>query len=200
MLGDDRAVRLVYTLMFSLPGCPVLFYGEEIGMGEALEVPGRYAVRTPMQWEPDASGGFSTAPQRRWTRPMPGGELGPQRVNVADQQRDPTSLWRHIQQLTDLYRDTPELAWADLEVIGLRQRSVLAHVCRGDDWTMLALHNLGDERSAVRLELSADGPVTLVDRFDGSTITVDGMLELELDPYGWRWLLVTPADATIRRV
>src|SRR5690606_13491814 len=62
MLGDERAVRLVYTLMFSLPGCPVLFYGEEIGMGEELSVPDRYAVRTPMQWEPEPGGGFSSAP------------------------------------------------------------------------------------------------------------------------------------------
>lgn len=201
MLGDERAVRLVYTLMFSLPGCPVLFYGEEIGMGEELEVEGRYAVRTPMQWEPDASGGFSTAPQGRWSRPMPGGDFGPQRVNVADQQRDPTSLWRHIQRLTDLYRGNPELAWSALEVIGVRQRSVLAHVCRGREWTMLALHNLGDERTAVKLELeSEDGPVTLVDRFDRSTMTVEGRLEIELDPYGWRWLEVTPPDAIIRRV
>lgn len=170
-------------------------------MGEELEVPGRYAVRTPMQWAPDANGGFSTAPERSWTRPMPRGDFGPQRVNVADQQRDPASLWRHVQRLTDLYRDTPELAWSALEVIGVRQRSVLAHVCRGDDWTMLALHNLGDERSAVKLELAAhEGPVTLVDRFDHSTIAVEGSLELELDPYGWRWLLVTPADASIRRV
>lgn len=201
MLSDDRAVRLVYTLMFSLPGCPVLFYGEEIGMGEQLEVEGRYAVRTPMQWSADAGGGFSTAPARRWTRPMPSGDFGPQRVNVADQQQDPTSLWRHIQLLTDLYRDSPELAWSALEVIGVRQRSVLAHVCRGDDWTMLALHSLGDERAAVKLELtSEEGPVTLMDRFDRSTITVDGTLELELEPYGWRWLRVTPASATIRRV
>ncbi|GAA1423299.1 alpha-amylase family protein [Agrococcus citreus] len=201
MLGDERAVRLVYTLMFSLPGCPVLFYGEEIGMGEELEVEGRYAVRTPMQWEPDASGGFSTAPQGRWSRPMPGGDFGPQRVNVADQQRDPTSLWRHIQRLTDLYRGNPELAWSALEVIGVRQRSVLAHVCRGREWTMLALHNLGDDRTAVKLELaSEDGPVTFVDRFDRSTMTVEGRLEIELDPYGWRWLEVTPPDAIIRRV
>ncbi|GEK80893.1 alpha-amylase family glycosyl hydrolase [Agrococcus baldri] len=201
MLGDDRAVRLAYTLMFSLPGCPVLFYGEEIGMGEALEVEGRYAVRTPMQWEADASAGFSTAPQRRWPRPMPDGEWGPDRVNVADQRRDPASLWRHIQRLTTMYRDAPELAWSALEVIGVRQKAVLAHVCRAEGWAMLALHNLGDGRESVRLEVRAgSGPVTLVDRFDDSSMTIDGMLELDLDAYGWRWLQVSPADASIRRV
>jgi glycosidase len=201
MLGDARAVRLVYTLMFSLPGVPVLFYGEEIGMGEQLAVEGRYAVRTPMQWEADASAGFSTAPSRRWSRPMPDGEWGPDRVNVADQRRDPTSLWRHMQQLTTMYRDAPALAWSALEIIGVRQKAVLAHVCRTDDWAMLALHNLGDARESVRLEVRAEsGPVSLIDRFDDSSMTIDGMLELDLDAYGWRWLQVSPADATIRRV
>ena len=201
MLGDERAVRLVYTLMFSLPGCPVLFYGEEIGMGEQLSVPGRYAVRTPMQWEPGAGGGFSTAPERRLSRPFPDGEFAPGRVNVADQRRDPGSLWHHIARLTTMYRDTPELAWSALEVIGVRQRAVLGHVCRGEDWTMLALHNLGDGRETVKVEVSAEsGPVTLTDRFDESSITIDGALELELEPYGWRWLQVTPADAVVRRI
>ena len=170
-------------------------------MGEALEVEGRYAVRSPMQWEADASGGFSTAPPRRWPRPMPGGEWGPDRVNVADQRRDPASLWRHIQRLTTMYHDAPELAWSALEIIGVRQKAVLAHVCRADDWAMLALHNLGDGRESVRLEVRAEsGSVTLIDRFDDSSMTIDGTLELDLDAYGWRWLQVSPPDATIRRV
>ena len=59
--GDPRRVRMAYSLMFSLPGTPTLFYGEEIGMGENLEAPGRMAVRTPMQWGPGRNGDFSTA-------------------------------------------------------------------------------------------------------------------------------------------
>ena len=65
--GDPRRLRMVYSLLFSLPGTPVLFYGEEIGMGENLEVDGRLAVRTPMQWTDGPNGGFSTAPPRRLT-------------------------------------------------------------------------------------------------------------------------------------
>ena len=60
--GDQRRIRLVYSLMLSLPGTPTPFYGEEIGMAENLDLPGRMAVRTPMQWQPGALGGFSTAP------------------------------------------------------------------------------------------------------------------------------------------
>lgn len=170
-------------------------------MGEELAVPGRYAVRTPMQWEPGSGGGFSSAPASSLTRPIVEGDFGPDRVNVADQRRDPGSLWHHVRRLTTMYRDTPQLAWSTLEVIGVRQRAVLGHVARGDEWTMLALHNLGDGREAVRLSVSSeDGPVTLTDRFDGQSITIDGTLELELEPYGWRWLTVAPADAVITRV
>jgi thymidylate kinase len=100
-----------------------------------------------------------------------------------------------------MYRDAPDLAWSSLEVIGVRQQAVLAHVCRGDDWTMLAMHNLGDRHETVKLEIAAEeGAVTLHDRFDLSTMTIEGTLELELEPYGWRWLQVAPAGAIIRRV
>ena len=73
--GDERRMRMAYSLAFSLPGTPVLFYGEEIGMAENLDIPGRLAVRTPMQWTGGANGGFSTAAKRRLTRPLPDGLL-----------------------------------------------------------------------------------------------------------------------------
>ena len=76
--GDQRRIRLVYSLMLSLPGTPTLFYGEEIGMAENLDLPGRMAVRTPMQWQPGALGGFSTAPTPELLcRPFPAGPFGP---------------------------------------------------------------------------------------------------------------------------
>ena len=71
--GDPRRIRMVYSLLFSLPGTPTLYYGEEIGMGEDLAAEGRMAVRTPMQWAPGRNGGFSTAaPRRLIQRPVPG--------------------------------------------------------------------------------------------------------------------------------
>ena len=75
--GDDRRMRMVYSLAFSLPGTPVLFYGEEIGMAENLDVPGRFAVRTPMQWTGGDNGGFSNAAKRRLPRPLPDGLVRP---------------------------------------------------------------------------------------------------------------------------
>ena len=88
--GDPRRIRMAYSLLFSLPGTPTLYYGEEIGMGEDLEAEGRMAVRTPMQWTPGRNGGFSTAPRARLVqRPVPDG-FGPEHVNVPTRSATPT--------------------------------------------------------------------------------------------------------------
>ncbi|WP_394289081.1 alpha-amylase family protein [Microbacterium sp.] len=200
MLDDERAVRMVYSLMFSIPGVPVLFYGEEIGMGEQLAVPGRYAVRTPMQWTAEDGGGFSTAPKHRYPRALPDGDYAPARVNVADQRRDERSLWHHIRRLSQTYRAEPSLAWAAVEVVALRQRSVLAHIARADGWAMLAVHNLSPDPQTAKLSVDVDGePVTFTDRFGEETVRTTKELDVELGPYGWRWLSLDRADAAVRR-
>ena len=154
--GDERRIRLVYSLMFSLPGTPTLFYGEEIGMGENLDVEGRLAVRTPMQWDDGPNGGFSTAPKRRLTRPQPTGLFGPDQVNAAAQRQDPDSLWSFVRLLIRRYRQMPQIGWSDLEVLDHDVPAVLAHVCRCDEWSLLAVHNLGADDAIVALDL---GPV-----------------------------------------
>ena len=88
MGGDERRIRMIYSLLFALPGTPVLFYGEEIGMGEHPDVSGRQAVRTPMQWTADETGGFSSAPADQFPSPVVTGTFGPDNVNVADQLND----------------------------------------------------------------------------------------------------------------
>ena len=90
--GDPRRIRMAYSLLFSLPGTPTLFYGEEIGMGEDLAGEGRHAVRTPMQWTDGPSGGFSTAPPRKLVRRVTPDGFGPEHVNVVSQRTDPDSL------------------------------------------------------------------------------------------------------------
>ena len=127
--GDLARMKMVYSLLFALPGTPVMFYGEEIGMGENLAIEGRFAVRTPMQWTPEPSGGFSTADPETFPAPVTDGRFGPKQVNVQDQRRDPDSLLNWIRRLVDGYRDCPELAWGAYTVLdpGTEARSVLAH-------------------------------------------------------------------------
>src|SRR5699024_9034503 len=94
--GDPRRIRMAYSLMFSLPGTPTLYYGEEIGMGEDLSRDGRMAVRTPMQWSDGKNGGknggFSSAAPGRLIQDVVPGPFGPAHVNVVDQLHDPDSL------------------------------------------------------------------------------------------------------------
>src|SRR4051794_22664078 len=93
MLGNRRQLEMAYSLLLSLPGAPVLRYGDEIGMGDDLSLPERNAIRTPMQWSHEPGAGFSTAPVEELVRPVVrGGPYGHERVNVEAQRRDPGSM------------------------------------------------------------------------------------------------------------
>jgi trehalose synthase len=191
--GDPRRLRMVYSLMFSLPGTPVLFYGEEIGMGENLEIEGRMAVRTPMQWTADEAGGFSSAPPRRLASQVVGGGFSPQFVNVADQLRDPDSLLSFMKLLIRRYRECPELGWGTATVLDQPLPHVLAHRSDWDDAVLVAVHNLASEPCTVPLVLEGCGGAVLVDLLqEGRTaLTDDGSGEVALDAYGYRWLHVS---------
>ncbi|HVK23887.1 MAG TPA: alpha-amylase family protein [Actinokineospora sp.] len=191
MGGDQRRIRLVYSLLYSLPGCPVLFYGEEIGMAEDLRAEGRLAVRTPMQWEPGRNGGFSTADPADLPGPVPDGEFGSDNVNVRDQERDQDSLLAWIRQLIDRYRQCPELAWGEYTILDTAEPSVLAHRC-DIEGTVVVLHNLADRDVKPELTLDVDGS-SLEDIITGARIPLAKKLTVELGPYGCRWLRVVKA-------
>ena len=189
--GDPRRLRMAYSLMFSLPGTPVLFYGEEIGMGENLDVEGRLAVRTPMQWTSDRNGGFSTARASRLPRPVVHGSYSPEHVNVADQRSDPDSLLNFIVLLIRRYRESPELGWGDLSILEQPHHQVLAHLCERDDRRMVLLHNLSAQRCIVPVQIEGcDADFRLVDLLQDGVTALDeqGRAELALDGFGYRWL------------
>jgi glycosidase len=196
--GDPRRVRMVYSLMFSLPGTPVLFYGEEIGMGEDLDAEGRLAVRTPMQWTPGRNGGFSTADPEDLPGPVVSGGFAPEFVNVADQRRDPDSLLSFMKLLIRRYRESPELGWGSFQVLEQSCRPVLAHLSRWDDAALVAVHNLGSEPQRVHLALpGCDASHRLQDLLQDGTTAVgeDGAVELALDGYGHRWLRIVTDES-----
>ncbi|MFI6519360.1 alpha-amylase family protein [Spirillospora sp. NPDC050679] len=195
--GDARRIRMVYSLLFSLPGTPVLFYGEEIGMGEDLAEEGRNAVRTPMQWSPGPGGGFSTAdPERFPARPVPG-EYGPDRVNVAAQRGDPDSLLSWTSLLVERYRETPELAWGELTPLETGADAVLAQLHTAGDGAVVTLHNFADEEIEVTVRLGDPyARAGLTDLLSAgpagaaATASPGGEATLRLAPYGCRWLRV----------
>ena len=123
MLDNDPArIRLVYSLMMSLPGTPTLFYGEEIGMGENLDLDGRMAVRTPMQWHPGKVGGFSTADPEQLCRPFPAAPYGPDQVNVVEPTPRPGFAVLLPAGTIRCYRECPELGWGTLAILDHDQR------------------------------------------------------------------------------
>jgi maltose alpha-D-glucosyltransferase/alpha-amylase len=180
--GDERAMRMVYSLTFSLPGTPVLFYGEEIGMAENLAIDGRYSVRAPMQWSAD--GGFS--PREHPRRPLVAGEYGPERINVAAQRRDPGSLLNWFERLIRRRRECPELGFGTLTLLDTDAPSVLAHRCDWEGETIVAVHELAGRPARVALPLQ-DG-AALVDLFGAPEHPLPATLDLE--PYAAHWYRV----------
>jgi glycosidase len=197
--GDPRRIRMAYSLMFSLPGTPVLFYGEEIGMGENLDVEGRLAVRTPMQWTNQRSGGFSHAAPSRLPRAVTPGAFGPDHINVAEQRTDPDSLLSFICLLIRRYRESPELGWATFSILDQPLRHVLAHECTWDDRRIVAVHNLSPDACTVPLALAGCGREDhLFDLLqDTGRVDLDdsGRCEVALEGYGYRWLRLMRHDS-----
>ncbi len=197
--GDPRRLKLAYSLLFSLPGTPVLFYGEEIGMGENLDIPDRYSVRTPMQWSAQPNGGFSTASPAKLARPISSDGFAPEHVNVEDQRHDPESLLSFVTLLVQRYRTTPELGWGTWQALEQPHVEVLAARTSLDDGVVVTLHNLSPQAVTVPLELGElpEGTrlVDLLLRGDPVQLNADGSAHLELPGYGHRWLrVVRPGD------
>ena len=197
MMGGDRPrIQLAYALQFSMPGTPVLRYGEEIGMGEDLKLPGREAIRTPMQWDASRSGGFSTAAPADLVRPvLARGNYSARRVNVESQRLDRQSLLRWFEELISVLRECPEIGVGQPSVldVGL-PRSVLAHRYDAPEGAILLLHNLAP--TAVTLDL-ADADlgtgragkqpyeVFADDRYEPPA---KNLTHLELNGWGYRWI------------
>jgi trehalose synthase len=184
--GDGRRIRMVYSLAFSLPGTPVLFYGEEIGMAENLAIEGRYSVRAPMQWSDEPQAGFTTA--REACRPVvEQGPFGFREVNVARQRRDPEAMLNWMERLIRRRRECPELGWGEHALLDPGDSAVFAQRSDWDGSTVVAVHNLAGREARARLELGEAG--VLVDLFhaDEHELEEEGVVSLELPPYGAHW-------------
>ena len=192
--GDPRRIRMVYSLLFSLPGTPVLFYGEEIGMGENLEAGDRQAVRTPMQWDTGKNGGFSNARPSRLVAPIVTGGFAPEHVNASAQRHDPSSLLHFIQTLIARYRSSPEIGWGAFTVLEQPDTAVLVHSLDALDERTVFLHNFGSEPRTIEFTIGAVDPGTqLIDLLvEGDVVVPDakGRVSVALEGYGFLWLRV----------
>ncbi|HSF75231.1 MAG TPA: alpha-amylase family protein [Microcoleus sp.] len=191
MGGDRRRIELIYSLLFTLPGTPMLRYGEEIGMGDDLSLEGRDSVRTVMQWSDAANGGFSTAATDALARPaIANGEYGYKQVNVVAAQRDPASLINWMQRAISIRKQCPELGRGKWHILETDSPSVLAHCCDWQGRTVIAVHNLADKPCTAMLKSHEYTP--LFDLFGDrlyESIDADSP-SIPLEAYGYRWFRV----------
>jgi maltose alpha-D-glucosyltransferase / alpha-amylase len=189
MLPDKRRLAMVWSLLFALPGTPVIWYGDEIGMGEDLSLEERNSVRTPMQWTGATNGGFSRAAPERLVRPViDEGPYGYPQLNVAAQHRDPQSLLNHVERLISTRKQCPEIGWGSWQQIEAGEASVL--VLRADwrDGTIITLHNLSDRPCDISLGRHLRKGEELSELLGDRLYDAPGEQgTVALEGYGFRW-------------
>ena len=198
--NDRRRIELAYSLLFTLPGTPMIQYGDEIGMGDDLSLPERECARTPMQWSADQNGGFSTA--RRTIRPVISDPIyGYKRVNVEGQRRDPHSLLNWVERKIRMRKECPEISWGDWKILKTNADDVLVMEYTWREHSLIVLHNFVDKPRAVRILVSTAGTQVLVDLLatNDSRAGEHGHHEIELEPYGYRWFRARGLDRNVPR-
>jgi maltose alpha-D-glucosyltransferase/alpha-amylase len=191
MMGNDRRrLELAYSLQFTLRGTPVIRYGDEIGMGEDLSLPGRYAIRTPMQWSPEPNGGFSVASAAELPRPaVSGGPFGYETVSVRAQRNDKDSLLAWFQRMVPTLRECPEINTGSCTHVDVpAPPGVLVHRADDHTGTMLFLHNLSDQPATVDAGVLEDITEVATEMFADRRYDDVNLAKLDLSAYGYRWI------------
>lgn len=193
MLGNDRRrIELAYSLQFTLPGTPVLRYGEEIGMGDDLSLKERDAIRTPMQWNGGGNAGFSTAKRKSGLhRPViSGGDFGYETVNVEAQRCDPGSLLHWMERMLHTLRECPEFGIGKCTPIDTGDAAVLALHYEAPGGVMLVVHNLADRKRTVDLGEQPGQEGDPVEMFADRDYDPVGpaLKAIDLAGYGYRWI------------
>lgn len=199
--NDRRRLELAYSLLFSLPGTPVLRYGDEIGMGDDLSLPERNCARTPMQWSAEPHGGF-TKNAKPVLPVISGGLFGFEHINVAEQRRDPNSMLNWTERLIRMRKEAPEIGWGACAVLNTGDTGVLALRYDWRDNSVLIIHNLNSKPVEVTFVVGiGEHGDLLIDIADGGNSEADanGRHRLLLDAYAYRWFRVGGLDYLLRR-
>jgi maltose alpha-D-glucosyltransferase/alpha-amylase len=200
MLGNDAQLRMAYSLMFSLPGTPVLRYGDEIGMGDDLRLPERYTVRTPMQWSDEPQAGFSTA--KKTVLPVISkGPYSYERINVETQRRDTDSMLNWTERMIRLRKECPEIGWGTFKILNTGDPAVLALRYDWRNNALINIHNFDEKTKSITLDPCGTAPARLVNLFAGphSEPEANGKCQVVLEAYGYRWYRVGGLGHILRR-
>jgi maltose alpha-D-glucosyltransferase/alpha-amylase len=196
LLENSRErIQLANSLLLSLPGTPVLYYGDEIGMGDNIYLGDRNGVRTPMQWTGDRNAGFSRADTARLYLPLiVDAVYGYQSINVEAQQRTPSSLLNWMKRLIEVRKKTRVFGRGTLHFLRPANESVLAHVREHEGEILVAVHNLAGSAQPVELDLRAWRGYTPVEMLGDTRFPTigDGAYFISLAPYGYYWFRLQP--------
>ncbi len=194
---DRRRIELMNSLLLSMPGTPIIYYGDEIGMGDNFHLGDRNGVRTPMQWSPDRNGGFSRAdPAALVSPPIMDPLYGYGAVNVEAEARDPHSILNWMRRMLAVRRRHPALGRGTLTFLYPKNRKILAYLREYGGETLLCVANVAHSPQAVELDLSAFAGLVPVELNAGTVFPPIGELTylLTLSPYGFYWFVFGQAS------
>jgi len=196
MERDRRRIELMNSLLLTMPGTPVIYYGDEIGMGDNIHLGDRDGVRTPMQWSADRNGGFSRAdPERLVLPPLMGNLYGYEAVNVEAQSRDAHSLLNWMRRMLGKRRQYRVFGRGTLRFLYPGNRKILAYLREYEETTILCVANLSHTPQAVELDLAEFEGRVPVELMGGTSFPAIGRLTylLTLPPYGFYWFELSPS-------
>jgi maltose alpha-D-glucosyltransferase/alpha-amylase len=192
LLGNDRArIELANSLLFTLPGAPVVYYGDEIGMGDDIWLDDRDGVRTPMQWSARANAGFSEAhAEALYCQPIDDEVYGYQTVNVEAQQADGASLYHRMRQMIASRKAHGALARGEVRFLEAGSQAILAFLRSEGEETILAVHNLSADRVEFAVDLAEYASARPTDLLDEEQLAPvrEEPYRIALGRYGYRWL------------
>jgi len=193
MENDRRRIELLNGLLLSLPGCPIIYYGDEIGMGDNIFLGDRNGVRTPMQWSGGWNTGFSTADPEQLFLPVISNPLyGYQAINVESQRRSAHSLLSWVKKILRLWKSTAVFSSGTIEFVNPANHRILAYLRQKDEETVLVVNNLSRTAQAVELDLRRFKGAIPIEMFGGNPFPRVGDLPylLTLGPYHFFWFLL----------
>jgi maltose alpha-D-glucosyltransferase/alpha-amylase len=199
--GDRRRLELAYSLMFTLPGTPVVRYGDELGMGDNLALPERNCARTPMQWSTEPHGGF-TKSDRPIAPVIDFGPFGYEHVNAADQRRDPDSMLNWTERIIRMRKEVPEIGWGDFALLGTGNPAVLAIRYDWRNNSVVFVHNLAATPCEISFAVGVPGETgdVLINLLSNDHAHARaGKHHLMLEAYAYRWFRVGGLDYLLKR-
>jgi maltose alpha-D-glucosyltransferase/alpha-amylase len=189
--NNRRKIELAYSLLFTLPGSPVIYYGDEIGMGDNIWLDDRNGVRTPMQWDSGMNAGFSSAPGEELFAPLiDEGDFDYRTLNVQVQDKDPNSLLNWIRKHLQIRKKYPVLGRGKLQILPSTDKSILLFLRQSEDQSLLIVNNLSTETRKIYIDLNQFKPNKCLDLINDEPlpISADKEIHLELPEYGYRWI------------